>query len=343
MWDRIDTLLERAPHSEALRMHRVELLEARRRHAAGLDASEFAQDETTALACDLAAAPLLARVRDSYDGPLVLVKGPEVALDYPAPRTRRFSDLDLLTDDAERAQAALLAAGFQEVADPDLYVDIHHLRPLWWPGLPLVVELHKRPKWVDGLHAPSSDELLADAVAGRLGVDGVAALPAAQHTLLLAAHAWAHDPLGRLGDLIDVAVTLRRCDPAEVDALARRWDCSRMWRATHAAVRAVLDGEGRSAGAAVWARHLPAVRERTVFEWHVKDVLAPVWGLPPHRAAGRAPARLLAAAGPVGAETWRTKLRRARAAVGNAGLARSEHDLALDARGIGSTGTEEAG
>ena len=343
MWERIDTLLERAPHGEALRLHRVELLEARRRRAAGLDASEFGQDETTALACDLASVPLLARVRASYDGPLVLVKGPEVARDYPAPRTRRYSDLDLLTDDAERAQAALLAAGFQEVADPDLYRDIHHLRPLWWPGLPLVVELHMRPKWVQGLRPPSSDELLAAAVPGRLGVDGVGALPPEQHTLLLAAHAWAHDPLGRLGDLIDVAVTLDRSDPAEVDALARRWGCSRMWRATRAALRDVLEGDGRSAGAALWARHLTAVRERTVFEWHVTDVLAPVWALPAHRAAGRAPARLLAAAGPVGREPWRAKLRRARHAVGNAGLARSEHDLALDARGIGSTSTEEAG
>jgi hypothetical protein len=343
MWDRIEALLDSAPCEDALRLHRVQLLEARRRRQAGLDAGSLAADENLARASELALVPLLTRAREAWDGPLVVMKGPELGLDYPAPWLRPLRDLDLLTDDAERAQAALLAAGFQEVADPDLYVDIHHLRPLWWPGLPLVVELHMRPKWVDGLHAPSSDELLADAVAGRLGVDGVAALPTAQHTLLLAAHAWAHDPLGRLGDLIDVAVTLRRCDPAEVDALARRWDCSRMWRATHAAVRAVLDGEGRSAGAAVWARHLPAVRERTVFEWHVKDVLAPVWGLPPHRAAARAPARLLAAAGPVGAETWRTKLRRARAAVGNAGLARSEHDLALDARGIGSTGTEEAG
>ena len=60
------------------------------------------------------------------------------------PGLRSFGDLDLLTDDAEAAQAALLAAGFQEVFEPEIYEDIHHLRPLWWPGLPLVVELHTR-------------------------------------------------------------------------------------------------------------------------------------------------------------------------------------------------------
>ena len=36
---------------------------------------------------------------------------------------------------------------------------------------------------------------------------------------MLAAHAWSHQPLGRLGNLIDVAVTLHRADEAEVDAL----------------------------------------------------------------------------------------------------------------------------
>jgi hypothetical protein len=343
MWDRIDSLLEASGASlEVLRLHRVELLEARRRQAAGLALEpELVADRTRAAFDEMAATPLLQRVRAAWDGPLVLVKGPEVALDYGAPGLRGFSDLDLLTDDAEAAQAALIDAGFREVLDPDVYVGIHHLRPLWWPGLPLVVELHTRANWPAGVPGPSTAELLEAAVPGRLGVDGVATLPAAHHTLVLAAHAWAHQPLGRLGNLIDVAVTLRRTDAAEVDAIARRWGCHRMWRTTHAAVRTLLEGERRSAGVALWARHLEQVRERTVLEWHVKDLLAPVWGLPARNPLAAVRAEVLATAGPEGAESWRAKLRRARTALANAGLARSEHDLVLEARG--TTGTKEAG
>ena len=118
----------------------------------------------------------------------------------------------------------------------------------------------------------------------RLGVDGIDALPPEHHTLLLAAHAWAHQPLGRLGNLIDVAVSLRRSDEAEVARLARRWGCARMWRTTRAAVRAVVEGGRGSVAVALWARHLPAIRERTVLEWHVKNLLAPAWGYPRRRA-----------------------------------------------------------
>jgi hypothetical protein len=343
MWERIDELLAGAPHSAALRLHKVELLEARRRRAAGLDAGEFIDDEGLAIAVELATGALLTRIREACDGPLALFKGAEVARDYPGPRLRRFRDLDLLTDDAERAQEALVAAGFVEINDPDNYRDIHHLRPLWWPGLPLVVELHSRPKWVDGVPGPSVEELLEASEPGRVGVEGVDALAPAHHTLVLVAHDWAHEPLGRLGNLIDVAVTRARADDAELAALARRWGCARMWRTTLNAVRAVLEGEGRSAGVALWARHLPAVRERTVLETHVQELLAPVWGVPPTRVPAIVRDAMASTAGRSGPEPWRAKLRRARTALGNAGMARSEHDLVLDARGHGENANEEAG
>src|SRR3954454_25332597 len=127
MWDRVDQLLAKAPHEQALRLHRVELLEARRRRAAGADVGALAGDVAIAAVRDLGALPLLARVRAAWDGPLVLHKGPELALDYPAPRLRRFWDLDLLTSNASAAQAALLAAGFREVEKED---SGHHLRTL---------------------------------------------------------------------------------------------------------------------------------------------------------------------------------------------------------------------
>jgi hypothetical protein len=343
VWDRIDGLLARAPHEDALRLHRVELLEARRRRAHGLELGTLGGDEAAALICDLAAVPLLALVREVWDGPLVIHKGAEVALDYPEARLRRFCDLDLLTDDAEGAQTALLAAGFREVRVEESRGVDHHLNPLEWSGLPLTVELHSGPHWVDRLPGPAVDELLAGAVPSRLGVDGVAALAPAPHTLVLAAHSWSHDPLGRLGNLIDVAVTLERAGEAEVAALARRWGCARMWRTTRAAVGAVLEGSGRSAAVAGWARHLREARERTVLEAHLKDVLAPVWGLPRRRMPAAVAAEVRAMAAPRGGEPWRAKSRRARLAVRNAGAARSDHVLALSARGDTSIQGPEAG
>ncbi len=338
MWERIDHLLERAPSLDALRLHRVELLEARRRRAAGIEVGHaLMAEETQAIADDLAAVPLLARVREAWDGPLVLVKGPELALDYPGPRLRRFGDLDLLTDDAQAAQASLIAAGFQEVYDPEVYADIHHLRPLWWPGLPLVVELHTRPNWPRGFVATPVGELLAAAVPSRLGVPGVGTLPPAHHAVLLAAHAWSHQPLGRLGNLIDVAVALQRCEAAEAAAVARRWGGARLWGTTHAAIRALLHGDRRSAGAAIWARHLSGVRERTVFEWHLHNLLAPAWGLPRRRVPGALARAVASDLAPEGGEPLRRKLGRARMAVTDAGVARSEHDLVLAARGHTST------
>jgi hypothetical protein len=343
MWDRIDLLLERAPNEQALRLHRVELLEARRRRAGGLEPGALAGDEATALVRDLAAIPLLARVRASCDGPLVLLKGPEVSLDYAGPRLRSFCDLDLLTNDAAGAQAALLAAGFERAREVESHGVAHHLCPLEWPGLPLTVELHTRPNWAAGVPAPTTDELIATAVPGRLGVDGVATLAPAQHALVLAAHAWSHDPLGRLGNLIDVAVTLGRADESEVAAVARRWGCSRMWRTTRAALGAVLEGSGRSAAVALWARHLRDVRDRTVFEWHVKDALAPVWGLPHTRIPTAVVTEARATAAVDEAEPWRRKLQRAGLALRNAGIARSDHLLALEARGVASIEEPEAG
>jgi transposase-like protein len=324
MWEHVDSLLAATASSpDVMRVHRVELLEAHRRRAAGVALEpDLVADEARAAVNELATPGLLARVRAAWDGPLVLIKGPEVALDYGTTGLRSYGDLDFLTDDAAAAQAALIAAGFQEVFDEEIYEDIHHLRPLWWPGLPLVIELHTEVNWPERIPGPSTAELLAAAVPSRLGVDGIDALPPEQHTLVLAAHAWVHQPLGRLGNLIDVAVSLRRSDEAEVARLARRWGCRRMWRTTHNAVRAVVDGEGRSTGVAVWARHLRAVRERTVLEWHLKNLLAPLWACPPRRIPGAALSHLRA-----------LRLSRATFALRNARMARSQHMSTMEKAG----------
>jgi hypothetical protein len=331
MWDRIDALLERAPHVRALRFHRLQLMEADRRRRAGLaPLPELAGGVRRAALAELAVPPLLARARAAYDGRLILVKGPEVALDYREPGLRPFGDLDLLVDDAPAAQAALLAAGFGEIGEPALYEDIHHLRPLAWPGVPIVIELHSRPKWPAGVPGPGVAELLANAAPSRLGVEGVETLAAAPHAVLLAAHAWAHEPLACLGQLVDVGATLARTEDGEAAALARAWGCARLWDVTEAAVRSVLHGEGGSVP--VWARHLAATRERTVLELHLQRLLAPVAGLPRRQVPAGFAGALRDELRRDGDEPLRAKLARSRLAVAHAHVSRAEHDLALESR-----------
>ena len=109
-------------------------------------------------------AKVLERVRTACDGPLVLMKGPEVAARYPDPALRGFRDVDLLAPDAPTVQRQLVAAGFEPVGVPEKYAAIHHLRPLAYPGLPLLVEVHDRPKWPARLRLPDKAELLGTAV-----------------------------------------------------------------------------------------------------------------------------------------------------------------------------------
>ena len=330
VFERVDDLIDRSPSLADLRHHRIELLAARRRRELGLElpASLVAQERLSAAAA-LAAPVLLERVRAASDGPLVLFKGPQIARLYPDRALRSFRDLDLLVADAHATQRGLLAAGFREVGDPDLYERIHHLRPLHWPGLPLIVEIHHSPKWVDGLDAPAAAELIEAAVPCPGAPEGVLELPSAHHALVLAAHAWAHRPLSRLRDLLDIRLVADGADPKQIAGLARAWGVRRIWATTAHSLDALFDGARRPASLAMWARHLEQAREQTVLESHVQNWLCALWGLP----GGRA---LAAALGAVGAdlvperdEGWPAKLGRTRAALANAFVRKSQHDEAL--------------
>ncbi len=118
--------------------------------------------------------------------------------------------------------ASSLAAGFVEEDDPEgIWVGIHHLPRLGWPGTTLAVEIHSEPKWPDGLRPPHNEELFEAAVPSEVGVADVLAPLPAHHALLLAAHAWAHQPLGRARDLVDVGALRAEADGAELERLAR--------------------------------------------------------------------------------------------------------------------------
>jgi Uncharacterised nucleotidyltransferase len=280
----------------------------------------------------LAAPVLLERVRAACDGPLLLFKGPEVAARYPEPELRQFKDLDLLVPDAEAVQKALIAAGFEPIGDPSLYVGIHHLRPLALRGMPLAIEVHSQPKWPANLRPPSTEELFASAKPAALGVSGMLAPSPAHHALLLAGHSWAHEPLRRLRDLVDIAAMIQSLDHFELCRLSRTWKVERLWATTVAAVGALFY-EGRSPLALrLWARNLLKARERTVLENHLERVLSNFWILPPSDALGELFSILAQEVRPAPGEAWADKRSRSGRALRNALRRRSEHEAALGRR-----------
>lgn len=327
LWHAVDRLVDRAPTLADLRVHRLQLLAAHRWQVTGRPIPDGLGEEQRAMLISTLAVPyVLRRAAEALDEPMLLIKGPELAAFYPRPELRVYHDLDLIVADAGAAQRALIAAGFQEVGDPSIFVDIHHERPLWLPGTPpVVVELHSEPKWVEGLEAPAFGELLADAVPSSIGVPGVFTPFPVHHAVLLAAHSWAHVPLGRLSDLVDVAAVCDHGSRSDAALVARRWGVRRLWRTTIAAVDHTLFDRGRSSAQVVWAWNLRDARERTVLGTHLERLLSPFWGLPPFKALAAFGHALAAEIEPAADETWRDKLNRIRKAIRNAFVQRSEH------------------
>ena len=314
IWDAVDRLLARAD-ADGIRAHKLGAVAAKRLRRLGMPVpAALAADERAATVAALLADAVLERIRAAADGPLVLIKGPEVAALYPD-RARGFTDVDLLSPDAPGVHAALLRAGFEEVDDPELFREHHHLRPLQWPSLPLQVEIHLRPLWPEGVDAPPVDEIVAASVPARVGVGGIVAPSAAHHALIIAAHAWRHAPLQTLRDLIDVAVLAAEPTRTELDAIARSWEIERVWRTTRDAALAVFGRRRPTAAVRIWGQHLPAVRERTVLENHLQRWLHGFAELPPQRALIRVADALRQEVLPSPGEPWREKVTRVAHAV----------------------------
>ena len=199
VWERVERMVCATRCVDALRHHGAQLIAARAWRKRGYSVpDELHTEERIATIRALAVPVLLKRIRGAYDGTLILMKGPEVAARYPDPAMRPFLDLDFLVDDPPAAHRALMASGFLEVGEPDRYEGAHHLRPLAWPELPLVIELHREPNRPVWLAAPDPDELLELTRPSATGVAGLSAPVPAAHAVLLAAHGWAHEPLRRL-------------------------------------------------------------------------------------------------------------------------------------------------
>jgi Uncharacterised nucleotidyltransferase len=325
LWAAVDALVDRAPRVSDLVYHRLAAFAARRRRATGRPVpDELLREERLAALGAMAAPAALERVLGVCEGPFVLQKGPELARRYPDPALRPLKDLDLLCADPAAAQRALLGAGW-EIADPGGQdPGPHHEPALVLPGLPVTIELHGTPHWPDWAPAPPAAEILALAVPSPFG-ERVRMLPAAQHAVVVAAHAWAHRPLRRVLDLIDVAVLAAEADRMDIDRQARAWGVQRVWRATIAAADAVLAHGARPWPLHVWARDLPAVRERTVLEAALARWLSPFSALDGRAAPAAGWSAFAADLRPEPGSTWREKLARSGTSLRDALRPTSEH------------------
>jgi hypothetical protein len=322
----VDSLIDRARTLEDLEHHGLQLFAVRRCRALGRPVPDrLVTRERRAAVISLATPAVLGRIRGAYGGDLLLLKGPEAAVAYPDPRLRPYGDLDLLVSDSLSAERALIAAGFESVGDRRRYDGLHHLPPLRLPGLPVVVELHHAPKWPKGLEPPGASGLFEIAVPARCGIEGILGLPPAHHAIVLAAHAWAHAPLGNLRHLLDVSLVAADAGPVDWRALTERWGMYRLWQTTVRALVAIFGSTSRPATLRLWARHLASVRERTVLETHVTNWTSPLWSLNGFEAVRRTAGAVAADLLPSPGETWRDKLVRTRLAVANASQAASQH------------------
>jgi hypothetical protein len=329
LWAGVDRLIDRTPSLEGLRAHGLHLLAMRRWREMGREIPPAARfEELAAVHKAHDALEILRAASDAYDGRLALMKGPEVAAHYPDPACRQISDLDILADDATRAQRALIKAGFEPTGDfgDDYFDGLHHLRPLVLPAHPvLVVEIHRRPNWVDWADPPDVTELLARAVPSSAGASGMLALPREQHAVVVAAHSWGERPLRRISDLLDVAALMDGASRETAGALASAWGISGLWNTTIAAADSLFLGARRPLSMRVWARELEQVRSRTVFEDHIRRWLSTFWVLPPHRALAATAVALARDVTPAPSETWGNKLSRAREALLHPTRSSDEH------------------
>jgi hypothetical protein len=314
LWQALGDLVHGADVA-SLRAHKVAAVAARLRRERGEPVpAELAADERGATVAMTLARSLLEQIRGLVDGPILVLKGPEVGRLYPG-AARAFGDLDLLVPDADAVQRALLAAGWVEVHEPDWAPERHHLRTLQPPAGSLKVEVHRTPFLPRSAKPFALETVLERAVPARLGISGISAPSPVDHALVLAAHSWSHEPLRILRDLVDVAAVARLADERELAEAARRAGLARIWSTTRRAIASLFEAAPPTVPLRVWARHLPPLRERTVLEVHAARLLRPFWELPPHRAVLELRAPLGALVRPDPGVTWSEKLLRVRHAV----------------------------
>lgn len=332
IWKGVDQLIDVAKTPDDLRFHGLHLLAVRRWRAQGRNVpTSLIESERDASIVALATPHVLGEIRAACDGPMLVFKGPEIAARYPDPALRPYGDLDVIVEDVGAAHAALRAAGFNPVGAVPRD-GFHHLRGLQSPRFPLRVELHERPSWLEGGEPPNLHELLRAASPTRTAVDGLVAPSPAHHAVLVAVHAWVHEPLGRASQLVDAMLLLAESTQDEALSIAEAWGVERLWRTTIDAAEALLFGRAERATLRPAVRRLRRVEERSVLGSHLYRALGPFWALPPS-SAFRATATMVGkAARPAPGESWATKLSRAWHALRHARMGRTRHERKIGFR-----------
>jgi hypothetical protein len=332
LWEGVNRLLERLT-PELATEHGLGPLAARRLRLAGdVVPEQLFREERAGRTASLVAPALLKRAREAYDGPLLLVKGPELVARYPD-RARRFGDLDLVAGNAEEAQAALLAAGFRLEKrprwPPEGYDEVrrphYHLHPLEWPGLGLRIEIHKHVKWPETLRPPRNEELFEAAVPSVVGIEGLLAPHPNHHAVVLVSHAWGEIPMRTLRQLVDVLAFVDDSDRSELRRLAGRWGIERGWLSTLAVADWLLRGGQEPRLVGVWARYLRELREPTVFEMHVQEWLSPFWLTAPRPGARKSFRAVVRDLKPRPNQTWGGKVRQTIRSLTHPRRSRTEH------------------
>jgi hypothetical protein len=186
---------------------------------------------------------ILEELRTRAPGPLVLMKGLEVAQLYPAVTHRPFRDLDLLVTDARATWDRLVAEGYWANPRRPIEIDHHHLPALAGPHRHIGLELHHRPNLPAWATIPT-DLILSTAEPSRTDIEGILRPRDDLHALLMAMHGW-KGGFTRLRDLFD-ALLLAAVSEVPVEETAARLGLTRFWRWTsRIAENALL---GRSAG-----------------------------------------------------------------------------------------------
>lgn len=275
-WLSLDRIIDTVPTAVALRTHGLGPIAAWRMRTRG----EPVPEEIERLAHGAAyaavtAGPLLQRVVDILQEPVLVLKGPEVARLYPERTLRTYGDLDLLVADLPRAERKLIDAGFAELMPNRKIEGHHHDSPLGLGGLALMIELHRDPGWLRWLTPPSDTELMCEAIPSVTGVDGALALPLERQALFLASHAWRHNPYHSIIHLVDIELARQQTKPSEIAALAQRWGIEHVWNDICHMIDWFIYRDGKPPGELHrwWARHLRESREQTLLEFYLAS-----WG-----------------------------------------------------------------
>ena len=241
--------------AEGARSHRVELM--REDDPAVARHHGFFHIQTKAMIADM---------RKLIDGPMVVVKGIEVAQLYPEPWRRDFVDLDVVVDDLLTADRRLRDAGFRPFSGSGSHPEYHQSAPLLLDDNPVTVELHRRPSSPRWNHFPV-DELFAEALPSRTGVEGVLRPRDDHHAVVVAWHYW-RDGAHRGRGLIDLHLLRQRTTDEMIADTAERWGVGRLWRQTQKVLDA-LENPDEAGVAARWLLDLSVVshRSRRTRQW----------------------------------------------------------------------------